>query len=352
MAQKTATQRKRQPPRSDANTDPVVCAPTLAYETDLGSMYHGRIEDALKQKRISALKGTVDLIFTSPPFPLVTKKRYGNETGEAYLKWLEGMAPLLSEMLSPTGSIVLEVGNAWEKSSPTMSTLPLEALLAFKRAAKLHLCQHVICHNPARLPSPAAWVTINKIRLKDTYTHIWWMSKVERPKADSGKVLLPYSKEMQALLKRQSYNAGKRPSGHDVSPTGFLTDRGGAISANVLDLDNGTDRVPPSLLKFAGTGWDTSYRAYCKANDVEAHPARMQMDLAAFFIKFLTDEGDLVMDPFAGSNTTGAAAETLKRRWVAIEAEHRYVIGSKGRFTSFFKETASPTEEATTGKRK
>ena len=332
MARNVTAVRSKAALPTRAHPEPVARMPSVAYSTNLGSMYHGRIEDALNQKKIASLKGKVDLIFTSPPFPLVTKKKYGNATGGTYLRWLEGMAVLLTDMLSPTGSIVLELGNAWERSSPTMSTLPLEALLAFKRAAKLHLCQHVICHNPARLPSPAAWVTVNKIRLKDTYTHVWWMSKVERPKADSGKVLVPYSKEMQALLKRRRYNAGRRPSGHRVSERGFLTDHGGAISANVLDFCDDVERLPPSLLKFAGTGWDTAYRDYCKLHNVEAHPARMQMDLAGFFITFLTDEGDLVMDPFAGSNTTGSAAETLGRRWIAVEAEERYVIGSKGRF--------------------
>jgi site-specific DNA-methyltransferase (cytosine-N4-specific) len=341
MATKATQLNERQAAHPKSDADEMARVPTIAYSTDLGSMYHGRIEETLKQKKVKALQGKVDLIFTSPPFPLVTKKRYGNETGEAYLQWLEGMSVILSDMLSPTGSIVLEVGNAWEKNSPTMSTLPLESLLAFKRASKLHLCQHIICHNPARLPSPAAWVTINKLRLKDTYTHVWWMSKVQRPKANSGNVLLPYSKDMQALLKRQSYNAGRRPSGHDVSATGFLTDRGGAISANVLDFTSEPDRVPPSLLKFSGTGWDTAYRDYCKAQNVEAHPARMQMDLAAFFIKFLTDEGDLVMDPFAGSNTTGSAAEELGRKWLSVEAEERYVIGSKGRFGHFFTNQSS-----------
>lgn len=326
----------RQAELDNSDQEQIAHMPTIAYSTDLGSMYHGRLEEAVTQKKIRSLKGRIDLIFTSPPFPLVTKKKYGNETGSAYLKWLEGMAIILSDMLSPTGSIVLELGNAWEKNSPTMSTLPLEALLAFKRAANLFLCQHIICHNPARLPGPAAWVTIDKIRLKDTYTHVWWMSKVERPKADNSKVLVPYSKDMQALLKRRSYNAGRRPSGHKVSESGFLTDRGGAISANVLDLTGEVDRFPPSLLKFAGTGWDTTYRQYCKSQNVETHPARMQIELAAFFINFLTDEGDLVMDPFAGSNTTGSAAETLGRRWISVEAEERYVKGSKGRFGAFF----------------
>ena len=131
-------------------------------------MFHGRIEDALENEAFQRLKGEVNLIVTSPPFPLVRKKRYGNATGEAYLEWLEALASPLSDLLTDDGSIVIEIGNAWEPGVPIMSTLPLEALIAFKRAANLNLCQHVICHNPARLPSPAAWVTVKRSRLRDS----------------------------------------------------------------------------------------------------------------------------------------------------------------------------------------
>jgi DNA methylase len=116
-------------------------------------MFNGRIEDVLDSPEIEKVKGKVNLILTSPPFPLVRKKRYGNETGEVYLSWLESLAGRLADLLTDDGSIVIEIGNAWEQGSPVMSTLPIEALLAFKKAAKLHLCQHAICHNPARLPS-------------------------------------------------------------------------------------------------------------------------------------------------------------------------------------------------------
>lgn len=297
-------------------------------------MLHGKVEDALRSDHLQAVKGSVNLIVTSPPFPLVRKKRYGNETGEAYLAWLESLAAPLAELLADDGSIVIEIGNAWEEGSPIMSTLPLEALLAFKRAAKLNLCQHVICHNPARLPSPAAWVNLKRARLKDSFTHVWWMSKAEFPKADNRRVLNPYSADMKKLLKKQKYNAGTRPSGHVISETGFLTDHGGAIGPNVLDLTG--DHYPEALLKFTGTKWDAGYRSYCKANGLAAHPARMQSSLAAFFIQFLTDEGDLVVDPFGGSNTTGSVAEELSRRWIAVEADDTYVEGSKGRFPALF----------------
>ncbi len=320
-----------QPQHNPISTGPV----STAYRTKLGQMLVGRIEDAVLDRSLAQMRGKVNLVFTSPPFPLVRKKRYGNESGGKYLEWLEGVAPILADLLAPNGSIVVEVGNAWEPNMPVMSTLPLEALLAFKKAANLHLCQHLICHNPARLPSPVQWVNVKRIRLKDSYTHVWWMSRVESPKADNRKVLMPYGADMKKLLKSGRYNAGRRPSGHVISETGFLTDHGGAIAPNVIDLSSDDPRVPNSLLRFSGTSWDSNYRNYCKSRGLEPHPARMQMELALFFIEFLTEPGDVVVDPFAGSNTTGCAAEELGRRWISVDANAEYAEGSKGRFAKF-----------------
>jgi site-specific DNA-methyltransferase (cytosine-N4-specific) len=303
-----------------------------AYRTKLGKMLVGSVEQALVSPSLKRARGKVNLIITSPPFPLVTKKQYGNETGESYLQWLSAIAPKLAELLTEDGSIVIEIGNAWVEGMPVMSTLSLEALMAFKRAADLHLCQHLICHNPARLPGPAAWVTVKRIRLKDTYTHVWWLSKSPYPKADNRNVLTPYSADMKRLLRTKSYNAGKRPSGHVISKTGFLTDHGGAIAPNVIDLNAHRDKLPNALLRFTGTLWDAKYREYCSTHGFKPHPARMQLGLAAFFIEFLTNPKDLVFDPFGGSNTTGAVAEALKRRWISVEVRPDYAMGSQGRF--------------------
>ncbi|MEP9387251.1 site-specific DNA-methyltransferase [Mesorhizobium sp. KR9-304] len=305
---------------------------TEAYRTSAGRMLIGRVEDALEHPELKTVVGKANLIFTSPPFPLVRKKRYGNETGEQYLKWLESLAPRLSDLLAPEGSIVIEIGNSWEPGVPVMSTLGLEALLAFKRAGNLHLCQQLICHNPARLPSPAQWVNINRERLKDSFTHVWWMSRDHHPKANNRRVLLPYSGHMKGLLKSKKYNSGVRPSGHVISASGFLTDHGGAIAPNVLRISEDDATLPESLLQFSGTSADLKYREYCKTHGHELHPARMQMGLASFFIEFLTEPGDLILDPFGGSNTTGYAAESLKRRWLSVEASADYALGSRGRF--------------------
>ena len=212
----------------------------------------------------------------------------------------------------------MELGNAWVPGSPVMSPLALRALLAFLDKGKFHLCQQFIAYNPARLPSPAQWVNVERIRVKDSYTHVWWMSPSERPKADNRRVLKEYSKAMLDLLRLKKYNAGTRPSQHRIGKTSFLKNNSGAIPSNVLTLSN-TSSVDP-------------YLKYCRDHGLHPHEARMPTALPEFFIKFLTEAHDLVLDPFAGSNTTGAAAEKLKRRWLSVEANDEYIRGSLGRF--------------------
>ena len=304
----------------------------LAFQTEWGFMYQGDSQELLQQYPLTNYIGDVQLILTSPPFPLNKKKKYGNLTGEDYLQWLAGMAPRFREYLKPDGSIVLELGNAWNPGSPTMSTLPLKALLAFLEAADLHLCQEFICFNPARLPTPAQWVNIERIRVKDAFTRIWWMSPGERPKADNRNVLTQYSKSMIELLRRGTYNSGYRPSGHHIGAKSFLSNNGGAIPPNVLvpaDSDKGSPLF--EVLPIANTRAVDDYQEYCRSNGLPVHPARMQEKLAEFFIDFLTDEDDMVLDPFAGSNTTGAAAQGLRRRWISIELDGDYVAGSEAR---------------------
>jgi len=292
----------------------------IAYTTDFGLMYQGFAEDFFRSDVAAGIQGTVNLIFTSPPYPLNRKKRYGNLQGEEYLRWLSDFALEFRRALAPDGSLVLELGNAWEPGSPTMSTLALRSLLALQEAGDFRLCQEVIAYNPARLPSPAQWVNVERIRLKDSFTRLWWLSTSDRPKADNRKVLVSYSTSMRQLLKTQKYNAGPRPSEHHIGQTSFFTDNGGAIAPNVL--------------KVANTRARDSYLEYCRTHGLPIHPARMPSKLAEFFISFLTDPGDLVLDPFSGSNTTGASAEGLQRRWVTVEPNESYIKGSVSRFSA------------------
>ena len=189
----------------------------VAFKTASGRSVVGKAEYVLQRPKYKKyLDQQVDLIFTSPPFPLNRKKKYGNERGEQYVSWLASFAPLFKTVLSPLGSVVLELGNAWEPRRPVMSTLALKALLSFLERGKFVLCQQFVWHNPARLPSPAQWVNVERIRVKDSYTHLWWMALTDRPHADNRRVLKEYSASMERLLSRQSYNTGKRPSEHHI----------------------------------------------------------------------------------------------------------------------------------------
>lgn len=286
--------------------------PKLFYQTPLGQAYLGDTLEFLP----SIADESIDLILTSPPFALKRKKEYGNEDEDKYVDWFMGFADQLHRILKPEGSFVLDLGGAYMPGFPVRSIYMFELLVRLVKEAGFYLAQEFYHYNPARLPAPAEWVNVRRIRVKDSVNVVWWLSKSQNPKADNRKVLKPYSDSMKKLLK-DGYKAKLRPSGHDISDK-FSRNNGGAI--------------PPNLLELANTDSNSSYQKQCRETGLKVHPARFPAGFAEFFIKFLTDKGDLVFDPFAGSNTTGRVAEELERRWLASELSKEYLKGSLFRF--------------------
>jgi len=218
--------------------------------------------------------------------------------------------------MAADGSFVVDFGGAYLPKHPVRSIYQYELLCRLVREQGFFLAQEFFHYNPARLPAPAEWVNIRRMRVKDSVNLVWWLSKTEYPKADNKKVLRPYTKAMESLLKN-GYTAKKRPSGHDITDK-FNVDHGGAIPPNVLELGNNES--------------NSIYMLRCRQAGAKPHPARFPKRFAEFFINFLTAEGDTVFDPFAGSNTTGHVAEQLQRKWIACELEERYVKNSLLRF--------------------
>lgn len=283
------------------------------YETQFGASYHGNSLDLLP----CLTDGSINLILTSPPFALTRKKEYGNKNAEEYVEWFLQFAPDFRRVLAPDGSLVIDLGGAYLPGNPVRTIYQFELLIRLCKEHEFHLAQEFYHYNPARLPAPAEWVNVRRIRVKDSVNVVWWLSKTEFPKADNRRVLKPYSDSMKQLL-RNGYKPKVRPSGHDISGN-FSKRHEGAI--------------PPNLLEIANTESNSEYLRRCKELGVKPHPARFPSDFASFFIKFLTDERDTVLDPFAGSNTTGAAAEALHRAWIAFELRKDYLDGSKLRFS-------------------
>jgi hypothetical protein len=220
--------------------------PRPAHKTKRGAYYVGKAEELLSNIAFEKkYAGKIDLILTSPPFPLNNKKRYGNLRGNAYLKWITNLAPKLENLLSPKGSLVIEIGNCWQAGRPVQSLLPLKTLFALasrEGKGRLRLIQEFVCYNPSRLPSPAQWVTVNRLRLVDSYTHVWWLAKTDFPEADNSRVTRPYSSSMKTLLARGTFNHGRRPSQHHISKNGFLKKQSGAIAHNFFETEPLDDR--------------------------------------------------------------------------------------------------------------
>lgn len=294
--------------------------PVYTTRSGLGRVYQGDSAEVLRQFD----NESVDLIMTSPPFGLVRKKDYGNEDADEYVRWFKPFAREFKRVLKSTGSLVIDIGGAWKKGLPVKSLYQYELLISLVKEFGFFLAQEFFWWNPARLPTPAEWVTVRRIRVKDAVNTIWWLSKTPYPKASNRRVLQPYSESMLTLLKN-GYKPKKRPSGHDISDK-FGRDNGGAI--------------PPNLIALANTESNSAYHRYCKEHGIPEHPAKYPVPLPAFFIQMLTDIGDTVVDPFGGSLATGEAAELLERQWVCIEKDPEYIRGGLGRF-----EYANPEEQ-------
>lgn len=286
-----------------------------AYITKTGATYSGDSKNMLA----AMPDNSIDLVMTSPPFALLRKKEYGNENQLDYVGWLGDFATAVLPKLKDTGSLVMDIGGAYQKGSPTRSLYPFRIPIHFCDNLGYYLAEDFYWFNSSKLPSPIEWVNKRKIRAKDAVNNIWWFSKTEWPKADVSNVLTEYSDRMKKLLKDPAkyYDAKKRPSGHDIGKN-FGSDNGGAIPSNLLQIPNSE----------SGGHYITS----CKEFGIKSHPARFPKSLPAFFIKYLTGPGDLVVDIFAGSNTTGEAAEELNRRWLSCDTDLQYVAASSFRF--------------------
>lgn len=295
------------------------------FHTKSGAAFLG--DSLAGMKKIPA--DSIDVVFTSPPFALTRQKEYGNEPVERYMAWFMPFCEEIKRILKPDGSFVLDLGGAWIPGAPVRSLYHFEVAIALSKMFKL--AQDFYWYNPSKLPSPAEWVTVRRLRVKDSVNLVWWFAKTENPKADNRRVLRPYSASMKNLLKN-GYKAQTRPSGHEISEK-FSKDNGGAIPPNLFSEVETELPNSPNLLTIANTESTSAYIRRCKAMGMKPHPARFPAKLVEFFVDFLTDsEENIILDPFAGSNTTGSVAERKRRRWLAFEEKDEYMRGSMLRF--------------------
>ncbi len=307
-----------------------VSAPKLAidgfspyYSTPLGDTY---LADSLTLMK-ALPDDSIDVVLTSPPYALHFKKAYGNEEKSSYVGWFLPFAHEIFRVLKPKGSFILNIGGSYNKGEPTRSLYHFKLLIELVETVGFSLAQECFWYNPAKLPMPAEWVTVRRIRVRDSVEYVWWLSKTPWPKANNRNVLKPYSKDMERL-NRRGIRATVRPSGHNIKSSFSGVDAGGSIPPNVIEDQD----LPVEMLQMGNNAANDTYTKKCKDFGLKIHPARFPAALPAFFFKLLTDEGDYVLDPFAGSNTTGAVAEAMGLRWIGAELVEDYLKASRFRF--------------------
>jgi site-specific DNA-methyltransferase (cytosine-N4-specific) len=272
--------------------------------------------------------GSVNLVVTSPPYALHFKKEYGNEHKDRYVEWFLPFAKEIRRVMSEDGSFVLNIGGSYNKGTPTRSIYHFKLLIALVEEVGFHLAQECFWYNPAKMPVPAEWVTVRRIRVRDSVEYVWWFSKTPFPKASNLNVLKEYSEDM-IRLNRNGVRGTVRPSGHVIRESFDKIDAGGSIPPNVAEADFD---LPESMMKMGNNAANDFYTKRCREEGIKIHPARFPSVLPRFFIKLLTEPNDLVLDPFAGSLTAGAVAEELDRRWIAGEAVEEYLKAGTFRF--------------------
>ena len=305
----------------------------IAYTTNHGKAIIGDSLELLNNLE----DNSINLVITSPPFALLRKKEYGNKNGEAYIEWISQFAKAIMPKLKDDGSFVLDLGGAYQKGKPVRSLYNYKVLIKFCDELGYNLAEEFFWYNSSKLPSPIEWVNKRKIRVKDSIDTVWWFSKSAFPKADVKKVLVPYSDRMKKLLKTKKhyYDPKLRPSGHNIS-SGFNKDNGGAIPSNLLQIPNSDS--------------NSNYLRFTRKLKIKAHPARFPAKLPEFFIKYLTEPGDTVVDIFGGSNTTGMVADRLQRNWISCDIEKQYVAASIFRFTNNLEEAKLYYDDIMNGK--
>ena len=303
---------------------------SLVNQTPYFSSRHGAayLGDSLELLR-SIPSGSLNLVVTSPPYALHFKKEYGNQNKDKYVEWFIPFAREIYRTLADNGSFVLNIGGSYNKGVPTRSLYHFRLLIALVDEIGFHLAQECFWHNPAKMPVPAEWVTVRRIRVRDSVEYVWWLSKTAHPKASNLNVLREYSQDM-IRLNRNGVKGKTRPSGHVIRESFGGLDAGGSIPSNVTEAD--FDDIPESMMKMGNNSANDIYTLRCREEGIKIHPARFPAVLPKFFIKLLTDPDDIVLDPFAGSLTTAAVAESIERRWIAGEAVEEYLRAGTFRF--------------------
>ena len=290
----------------------------LAFSTELGIAIFGNCRRVFPH-----LDVPIHLVVTSPPYPLRKPRAYGNPPESEYVDFIcQAMEPIVAN-LAPGGSICLNISNdIFEQGSPARSLYLERLVLALNDRLGLALMDRLIWNNPSKPPGPVQWASINRCQLNVSWEPVlWFTNDPHRVRSNNRRVLEPHSERHLKLIARggESRTASYADGAYNIREGSYSNNTPGRIPRNVITLGHKCSD-------------NARYRKDAADLGLPSHGAPMPLALPDFLIRFLTQPGDLVADPFGGKLTTAMAAEKLGRRWISTEIMLEYIRGAAERF--------------------
>lgn len=239
---------------------------------------------------------SVDLVVTSPPYAERRKKAYGGIAVEKYVEWFLPISAELRRVLNPTGSFVLNIKEGTHDGE--RQTYVYELALALCKQGWLFV-DEMIWHKTNPFP------TGNKKRLKDGFERCYHFAKTKKFK------FFPDAVRTKSTSKWAGDNERRKNKGAHRTTNGSGMNMSRRVVGDLVRPSN-VVTMPSSSINIG-------------------HPAVFPVGLPEFFIRLMTEEGDVVLDPFMGSGTTALVARGLGRRYVGVELSEEYLWDSAKR---------------------
>lgn len=294
-------------------------AKLVAFSTHLGVAIWARHAGVLP-----SLGEPIALCITSPPYPLRVQRAYGGPSSEEYTDFICSALEGIVRALQPGGSIVLNVSNdVFEERSPSRSLYVERLVLALHDRLGLALMDRVPWVNFSKPPGPTWWACINRVQLSAAYEHqLWFTNDPTHVRADNRRVLEEHSARQRGLMAAggAQRTAVYGDGAYRIRENSYGRETPGRLARNVM-------------LRGHACADTRAYRRAATAMGLPLHGAVMPTAVPDFWIRFLTDVDDLVVDPFGGTVRTGLAAERLGRRWLVTEWILEYLQGASSLFT-------------------
>lgn len=293
----------------------------VAFSTDLGVAIWGRSQDVF-----GSINEPIALCVTSPPYPLRQARAYGNPNESHYVDFIcSSLEPIVGNLV-PGGSIVLNISNdIFESKSPARSLYVERLIIALHDRLGLSLMDRMPWVNLSKPPGPTHWACVKRVQLTTAYEPIFWFTNdPRRVRSDNRRVLEPHTERHTRLMQA---GGARRTAEYGDGAYKIRPDSYGRITEG---------KIPRNVIQRGHSCNDTrAYRDFADTLGLPSHGAMQPTSIPDFFIRFLTEPDELVVDPFGGTIRTGLAAERLGRRWLVTEWILQYVRGAAELFREY-----------------